>query len=95
MDVVARRAGICARLTDRATRCLQRKRALDRLGRLDARLDVQITDKIGVAGFEGGVGGVMELDAVEQLLAPAVRTYSVEHAGKLAAGFFKRQGLGR
>src|SRR5262245_32154464 len=89
MQVVARGAGIRMRLIDLPTGFLYCQRALDRLSRLDARLDMEIADQMRIVGFERVVGGVMQLDTVGQMLTPAIRADSVKHRCKLAAGFGK------
>ncbi len=93
MQVVARRTRGRVRLADLPIWSLARvlpaqvQCALDRLGRLDARLDVQVAHQRGVFGLERVVQRMMQLDSVLLAVLPTIGADRVKHRRKLAAGF--------
>ena len=95
VNVVARRAGKRAWLTDLPASASERERAFDCLGGFDARLHMQVTHQGRIVGFDRIVQRTVQLDPVLLAPLPAIGAHSVKDRRKLAAGFCEHGSLGR
>jgi len=72
---------------------LESQGALDRLGSLDAGLDMQVRDKTRILCFERVIGSMVELDAVLLTMLPSVGSDGVKGRGEQAHGLRERHCL--